>query len=651
MTDRRGRSRRISTPVYAWIGVLSLTAASIALYNYGDRLSPSAAFDGLLTGKNSLTLFFCLMLTIIAIVNPGLLRPLPRMFGASGSVRTLAIVAFALGLLVGLATGVDQVAVDSGLAISGKVHYPAGSAMRDYFFGIWTSLAQLTAGLLYLGVDDQVVSVLICMLLSAVFFLSLSLAVFSISGRIFISLLIPYCLLDKLIVGGVLKSPDYPLLLLNSPHTFGVASLVGAVFITAALFAGWNRAAGLAAGVLLSIHPVLGAYMVGSLLTLFVVNHLARRSATLSPFVPEPGALRQVMRGLVIGLLITIASLFVFLSLRPEVSEVDVAALRAYSEFWDYHRSQRAEYGAALFSLLYLSAIAAILYYRTDLSDAVRRGLILTVILIGYSSTLYLAVHVAPGLLPEILVRAAPGRLLNVHAALADAVMCGLIAMAFYERIRMSRDGGSASQSNERSAHRLYPPFKAMLDPILAGAAVLALVYCLVVAPRQIQNHLVAWWGDEASRNEERDERFWRELRNTALDGMILTTESSWASVLRKAHKAPLIADIDFVPYLPHTARKVADIVTIGYGVDFHNPPENLRFRGAISEEAGKEYLERLDPAGWCTISDRLQVAGAVAPKDWALSLTPEIEGTGFSFYRIEGCDAEGDRLKASPRS
>lgn len=615
-------------------------AASSLLYNFGEAISPSQALEGLFRGDNTLTIIFSLAALAAALLfrTP----PVPRLLsGATGTRRLTTIGCILVGAASGLATSTYQVAVDNGAVLSGIVRYPAGAAMGEYYLGMWTSLGQVTAVLLNLGLSVETASILLCMTFAAIFALSAGVILHAFSQNSLFSIFFAFLLINKLLAGGAMKSPDYPLLMLGSQHSFGVASLAVAAFAVASLFAGWNWTAGTAAGVLVSIHPVLGAYAVGSLLTLVAFNQVPQLRRLAPPLSAGPNALRGLAPGLAIGAAFTVLSFSVFLAIRPDPSVVDRTALQAYLEHWDYHRNQRADFSVLLAGLAFCGL--AIGYRRANprLDQRLVNGLCAITILIVFSSTLYAATHLAPELLPGLILRAAPGRLLNVHASLADAVLLGALASIAFSGARLwpSALGGGGALHSKAATWLQKRLFRVAPSAVATALLGFMAIHALVLAPRFVQDYFAPTDPNAiAAKRPLGDAKFWRDLRSAEIEGMVLNTESTRAAVLRRALKPPLMADIDFIPYLPHTARAVADTLTQGYGVDFFDPPAEQRFRGGLTEDAGQPYLENLDRQGWCRLSEKLNVGAALLPAHWRTSLSPAIRGPEYNAYRLDFC-------------
>jgi hypothetical protein len=243
------------------------------------------------------------------------------------------------------------------------------------------------------------------------------------------------------------------------------------------------------------------------------------------------------------------------------------------------------------------------------------------------STALYFSVHLAPGLVPALVERAMPARLLNVHAHVAGAVAVGIAAWLMEQSLPRLRGAG-------RSGFVL-----ALWRP----AAVYS-VFALVLAGAVDAGRAL---GDVAGRNRDlathglpvlsASEPFWWVVRRAGIRGQVLTSFEARQPALVGGHLAVAFdpTGFDFVPYLPHTARDVQRFVEKGYGVSFANPPGELRFRAALERDPQRPYWKSLTPQQWSELREELGVVAVVAPTRWAIRLPPRVVGPVFSVYRI----------------
>jgi hypothetical protein len=536
--------------------------------------------------------------------------------------------ALLLGLLLGLlAPPTSQEGLDGSLVLAGIVHYPAQSPMSQYFFGSWTLIHQLGALLLRAGLDQAYVGELLFLIPCALLVCGYAAVVYGFSGQFLFSLLAAAlcCLTNPL--AKFFVSPDYipvGLLWAQPPvQTFGFWAHAGAVWVVGCVAAGRRTLAAFSALLLIAVHPVLGVYMTA----LLVMALLAGR---LLLGVRLDGA----AKGAALGAALTALSFFIYVSMRPALSSaIDQTAYDAYMSIWDTHRSHIMTAGTAtriavagLIAIVVLSAFVMLARPRRA-NALLTSGLVLLTVVV--STLAYFATHLAPALLPDIILRAAPGRLLNVQAFLSTPMTLGLVVFAIGQALNAAKAPASI---------RLGQAF-----PMIA-LAILALGLAQSVMSRRdamIENaqSLLSTRGlGEGSL--QNNAAFWRDVRGAGISGLILTSRAASRPTLDAGH-LPIALNVgafDFVPYIPQTAGAVARIVEEGYGVSFSDPPPGMRHGGALPMDGGKAYWAGLMPAGWCRISRDLGIGAIVAPREWTVNLPDRVIGEQFALHKIN-CD------------
>jgi hypothetical protein len=137
--------------------------------------------------------------------------------------------------------------------------------------------------------------------------------------------------------------------------------------------------------------------------------------------------------------------------------------------------------------------------------------------------------------------------------------------------------------------------------------------------------------------SNEIDEAFWASVRQVAPRGLFLPSRAASFDAVTKGHLAIAFEPngFDYVPYLPSTAHEVRRFVEIGYGISFSDPPQDLRSRGSLPLDAGREYWSSLSTTQWRDVGRDLGIVGLVAPREWKIALAPDVIGTHFNLYII----------------
>jgi hypothetical protein len=542
----------------------------------------------------------------------------------------LALLACALviGLLLGLlAPPTNQEGVDGALVLAGIVHYPPQSPMSQYFFGSWTLIHQLGALLLRAGLDQAYVGELLFLIPCALLVCGYAAVVYCFSGQFLFSLLAAaLCFLTNPLA-KFFASPDYMpvgLLWIQPPvQTFGYWAHAGAVWVVGCFAAGRKALAMFSALCLIAVHPVLGVYMT----VLLTVTLLAGRLLFGT-------TVDGLAKGVALGGAIVVLSFAFYLTMRPDLSgAIDQAAYDAYMNAWDTHRSHLMTTGTAA-RIGVAGAIAVAVLVAFILLARPRRnaslltsGLVMLAVIV--SMIAYFALHLTPDLLPDIFVRAAPGRLLNVQAFLSTPMALGLAVYALGQAVRERTTDATAWIG------RAFPV--AALVVVAAGLtqSVLSRRNLMIEDARTMA--ATRGSGEASARGAD---AFWRDVRESGVTGLVLTSRATSRPTLDFG-RLPIALNVgafDFVPYVPQTAGAVARIIQEGYGVSFADPPPDMRHGGALPMDGGKAYWASLAPGDWCRISRSLGVRAVIAPADWIVNLPRHVSGDEFILYKI-ACD------------
>ena len=508
------------------------------------------------------------------------------------------------------------------LVLSGTVAFPDQALMLLYYRGVWSLLDQLGALAFIAGMSFTAANLAFLWMPPAFMTSAVALLAYGFTGRPLFSLLLAILCF----MGGSLfldfGSPDYPLAGIAwyapNPHSYGRFGQLLAAFSFAALIGGRETLAAFTAACLIAVHPVLGAYTFIVIACGFVFAWLIWKQVVH----------RGVLLGFGAGLVVTAASLAVFLLTRPTMPDVDQQAnqayLQAYAAFWDSHSNQRAtmtELVQVILAsiVLALPLLAFLIVHRKPRSSA-DTGAIALLGAIVASSLLYVMQHWAPALLPGIVTRVIPGRLVNVQAALATPLLASLIVFARDEVVHRynSRTSGASSIL--------------LRHPNGVAAALLALL-AIGVVPSQVS---IA--ATRPSQEAEGDSSFWSNVREQKITGLVLAPAGLAFKALRYGH-LPIALDaaaFNFVNYLPRTATAFGRIVERGYGISFFHPPASVRtFLGSLPATAGRQYWACLSPEQWTPIAKELGIVALLVPADWAVRLPPLVADGNYALYAM----------------
>ncbi len=343
------------------------------------------------------------------------------------SISDVVLGSAACGSLLGIVCCRWHTAVESAQVLAGLVSYSPENPFFLYHAKTWTLLHQLPAGGLALGIPEGWMCLVLSALLGALMFVGVSLMVFALTSQRWLAVLTPLCMQAA---KTYLESRGiYPLRMLAEPN-WAIYGVAGAAWTIAA----WSlvslrrwKTGGLAMGLSLAVHPLLGAWCIcmglSGLLLTSRWNHV--------PF-------RHLARWIFVGAACSILSLAVqsyWTYGLPSIEAAEAARyISAFSESWDTHRQPFPFLSVHL--LLALVALGTLtLIWGVDRSRAAIRAskdaaatepsLTMAVILILSTVAALagcLATHV-PHSLPTVVMSCMPGRFINLTVLLFPAVV------------------------------------------------------------------------------------------------------------------------------------------------------------------------------------------------------------------------------------
>jgi hypothetical protein len=562
----------------------------------------------------------------------------------------------ALGFLVGVAYADWQWAVEHAQVLAGVVTYPPDSPVAIAHAKLWSLTSQVGAMLLSAGIPEIALSKLVSGLMGLVSFQAIAAIVYALSrdavlavGGVFV-----------VFVSGIFDyGPVYPVDLLGTAHTHGALGLSVAVLAAGLIGMGWLRAGLFVLAIAPAVHLALGAWMIAVV-----------AGAVLAWGEDARAGLRAGGRWFLAGAGVALVSYAVHRWMAPHVPPIDPAEgeryLRAFVPFWDGHRQavDLSSYGVRLSAGVVILAVAADRVFRMGLTPAAR--LLLRATAIGGAASIALAAWAAlsPSTLPDALLLAMPGRLVNASVLTAGALVIGL---AGTRRTRLARQmlllfliAGLVV-----SSHSLLwdvtggRPWR--LDPLavvtLVGLLLLVLEWrgsgreAASSAPMRgvriaIATTLVVAAGvaavDVVHARARRADLF-RDRTNdpvfaaaAAGEGPLLTAGELFLIQVRT--RRPVLLDggtLDTLPYAleqgPAMDRMLKDV----YGVDLFNPPPEARGGGRVPHEFSRRVWEGWPLEKWQQIGRTYNVGQMIAPADWAIALPRVAASSGLVLYTI----------------
>jgi len=344
---------------------------------------------------------------------------------------TLLITGAAIvGLIHGLKLAHLQVALEGAQVLSGLVEYPAQSPQHIYYSKLWTLLNQIPALFLLLGVSERVLSIAISGLGGALFYVGLALVSFAVTKKLFLSVVAPSVILWTGMAGAI-SGINYPVVLFNSPHTYGSFGLSFCVLVLGLIGCGRLRSAALIAGLTLSVHPSWGVW----------INSLAI-PLILYEFRKERMILFETIWWWLIGATISAMSLMWWYFYAPGIGISASNEIGKYAavfiEKWDFHRkpislSASNPYLVSHLWGLTVIACAAILagynVFRSTSSTNLAEKLFFKIALCSsIGSVIFILILLLPqDLIPSVLIMLMPNRWANLGIIIFLPLLIGTL--------------------------------------------------------------------------------------------------------------------------------------------------------------------------------------------------------------------------------
>ena len=501
----------------------------------------------------------------------------------------------------------EQRAIDAGLVLANIVKYPDEvSPMKEYFIKSWTSLHQISQIFLNFNWSFVNISKLIIFITATLYFIGIFLTISSTTKSIFLSILIAIL---TLVFQKNFGDTDYPSLVF-SEHTYGMISLAMVTCIFGLLLAGQLFYAGFLSSLLICIHPLIGVWISGIIAISLILNKYYLKTHINN---------KKLIVGYVIGIFFTSISLSYYLfSTADFYSYFDLESYNNYMNFWEGHRNEMEihfEYFSKTILLLFFIFLS-LKIFKNNFTKNFKFGIIAILVSIILSSIFYFLYKFLLPNVPDIFIRLMPSRFTILHSVMGWPIILGILFTM------LKKYEGNYSWS--KNIGLIFITF-------------IALGYS--VSHYKVFINLKNLYINNTSQEIlfTKNKKFWEDVKNTELEGYIITSFSSSTISMRKTLK-PIILDVsslDFVPYFPNTAKKMSIIIKEIYGIPFNNPPLNIKNRPFLTDDDIKNNFESYSIEKWRILSKKFKFHGIIVPVDWKIKITPKNIGDDFAFYVI----------------
>ncbi len=574
------------------------------------------------------------------------------------------LVGFRIGL-VGFPTW--HICVETAQVVAGLVKYPPDNPFYIYHTKLWSLLIQTCAVLLKAGLSEITLSLLLSGLLAMISFQAIAMVTYAISRDALVAITAAVVVF---VSGATDYGAIYPVWLAGTHHSYGAFGLSTFVLMLGLLGAGCYRSGAFLLGIGPAIHPSVGV-LVGSIALAALIQ--------LYPSMRDE--LRPAAKYFVAGCAATLLSAAVQFIVVYDVPAVDQAAVdRSFSMFlreWDAHR--RASVGFADPAvLLNRTAMALAVVWLIGFARDLPRtaAFLLRVIAVAgvLSLGVVLSMRLSLGRLPTALSILMPGRLLNLNVVLLAPLLLGVVAA--YRRRRAAQAllivlmTGLLFAPNSLLWRWMSatgrPAWTTRVDPVWLLETGALMILCVALwytvrgrtlepgpegaaAPRaallfrtSIAGVLVVAltlsWRVVGSRSIFRDRTNDPFYAAVAADRRGLTVTAGSFQLVQLYTRRPVLIDsgaLDTMVYAPEGGPATARIITDVYGIDFFDPPREIRSGSVIPHNTNKYTWARFPTQRWRELRRTYNVSQIVARSDYELDLPIVAEAEGLRLYRI----------------
>jgi hypothetical protein len=579
-------------------------------------------------------------------------------------------IAGALGFRVGLVGfPIWQVAVESAQVVAGLVPYPDGNPFYIYHTKLWTLLHQVGAVALLAGTSEITLSRLLSGVMGMLGLQALAMVAYALSRDVVLSIGAAFVVfLSRTTDYGVV----YPVMLMDTPHTYGVVGLSLVALVMGLFGSGCVRLGAFLLAIAPAAHPSLGAWL-WLVVGLAIVWDVWALKSDLRTALPYFGA----------GCALTAVSLLVQVTVIADAPPIDSATasryLSAFISQWDGHRRtvDPTSVGVALnVGALVVSGVR--LWAREDLTRSATFALRMVIVAAVVGLSFVGISRIPPERLPGFLLVLMPSSVLNVDVLLFGVLIIGVMAPAEHRGVgrpaalvvlaallfvdRSMFWDWAAAHPRTAALPRLRP------QVVFASMTMIALALVLfewTIGRRRSSN---------AAPSQRFEERLGIGLERTAILAMTVFAvwlawriERPWRSVFLDRTNDPIFAalasepeglvatagsfqlvqlysrrpvlldggGLDGLPYALEAGPAMERVLREVYGIDLFHPPALLRGGGVVPHEFNRGVWEAFSSEKWQQVRRDFDVRQVLTRGDWKLKLPIVAEDRRFRLFSI----------------
>lgn len=481
-----------------------------------------------------------------------------------------------------------QYAVDGGLVLEKKIIFPNNYNILNYYYlNSWTALHQIVQILIKFGFNIYQISFLFLFLNTFILGISifLILSVFNAKYQYNIFFTIIFLLLAK-----NFGDTEYPTLF-YSEHSYGLISLSLSTLIIALVFNNFINHAIFLSILLISVHPIIGCWMVLLLLILLILNKDIIKNK------------KKFLIYFFLSLIIILISFLFFLNTSDFIKEYDVTSYSIYMSMWDGHRYSEKIHYEYLFKGLIL--FLAILFFKKINKKQKFFGLEFILIIIFCSYFLYFLgqFDFIRLIFPSIIF----SRFVLTFSIVGWPIILGIV-IYFLNKKRFG-----------------------LVFAVLLFTSIQANQIIKTINQYYEDYSNVSYKFDEASSLEKSDIPSFAN-RN---DGYIVTTASLERIIFSKLEQPLLLylSSFDMIPYHKYLSLNLKNILEEIYQVNFTSPP--IKNNPSLSDEVIFDKLNAISLDKWNFLFKKYNIKAVIVPSNFDLKLDLIKEIKKIKIYTI----------------
>ena len=422
-----------------------------------------------------------------------------------------------------------------------------------------------------------------------------------ITSSKFLSILIA---MTAILLGKNLGSIDYPTLMFGW-HTTGLFAYSLSTFILGLLTLRNLLFATLTCLLLLSVHLIVGAWMLGIIV--------------LSSFLFIEKKNKKKI-GITVFILLIIVLFYVswFANYSSDVYfEFNQKDYDDYFYYIEAHRTNYGDLGSLYFdyvlkSLILLTLILFYLKFSIPNIDNNNNFFLKTLsISIIFSGIIYFTYKIFPEIFPDIAIKTIPQRFFLIHSVVGYPIIISIL-YKLLERFF------------------IYKKFnKNFTLQLITTVIVLHLFQQHEVIKTRFDNVKII------NEDKIKEHFFWKKVKNLELNGYILTSNNLCNKTIIYGNLPILFcfAPIDYIPYFPNLASPTKRIIDKVLGISY----VDLEYKnlGGIMDFEIKKIYENKSYTEWDILRKELNLNTIIVPKEWNLNLKLIIDDK-YKVYKID---------------